>query len=54
MADKKTEKYIDLISKNADQEKKEELQFRADEAKHDVDGAILETKKNIAWTLLNG
>jgi hypothetical protein len=41
-------KYIDLISKDASEEKREELAFRAEEAQHDVSGSILETKKQLA------
>jgi hypothetical protein len=41
-------KYIDLISKDAKETALEELKFRAEEAQHDVTGAILETKKQLA------
>ena len=41
-------KYIELISKGKEENEKQELQFRAEEAQHDVQGAILETKKRLA------
>lgn len=47
---KKSEKYIDLISQSADDDNKEQLQFRAEEAELQVKQAILETKKEITKT----
>lgn len=45
---KVSEKYIDLISQDSKEEDKQEKQFRADEAKLQVESSILETKKAIA------
>lgn len=45
---KTSEKYLDLISQDAKEQEKQDLQFRADEAKLQVESSILETKKAIA------
>lgn len=41
-------KYLELISQDAKAQEKEDLQFKAEEAKHSVDIALLETRKSIA------
>lgn len=43
-------KYIDLISVGKDQIDREQKEFTAEEAKHSVDVAILETRKLISKT----
>lgn len=41
-------KYLELISQGADEDKREQLQFAAEEAKHSVSISILETRKAIS------